>query len=112
LIPEILVYYLMLWGSFSQEGLGEMKVAVCLGMAFALVGCVTAQEQQQLAAAVAQCHSEKTPVEWVQCLSEPEGRIVERERLVMAYENRRTRQPQRPQSAPRVSEGTEVEARQ
>jgi hypothetical protein len=82
---------------------------VCLGMAFALVGCVTAQEQQ-MAAAVAQCQSEKTSPEWMRCLNEPEARIAGRETLLMAYENRRTRQPQRPQPqpTPRVSEGTEA----
>jgi hypothetical protein len=65
-----------------------MKVVVCLGMAFALAGCVTAQERQrQMAVAVAQCHSQKTPVEWVQCLSEPEGRIVERETPLIAYKH-------------------------
>ena len=89
-----------------------MKAVVCLGMAFALVGCMTAQEQQQMALAVAQCHSEKTPPEWMRCLDEPEARIAGREALLMAYEKRRTRQPQRPQTAPRVSEGTEVEANQ
>jgi hypothetical protein len=89
-----------------------MKVVVCLGLALPLVGCVTAQEQQQMAVAVAQCHSEKTPPEWMRCLNEPEARIAGRETLLMAYEYRRTRQPQRPQSAPRVSEGTEVEAGQ
>jgi hypothetical protein len=52
-----------------------MKLVACLGMAFALVGCVTAQEQQT-AAAVTQCHSEKTPVQWMRCLNEPETRIV------------------------------------
>jgi hypothetical protein len=85
-----------------------MKVVVCLGMAFALVGCVTAQKQQQLAVAVAQCHSEKTPPEWMRCLNEPEARIAGQETLLMAYEHRRTRQPQRPQSTPRASEGTEA----
>jgi hypothetical protein len=89
-----------------------MKVVVCLGLAFALVGCVTAQEQQQMAAAVAQCHSEKTPPEWMRCLNEPEARIAGRETLLMAYENRRTRQPQWPQTAPRASEVTEREANQ
>jgi hypothetical protein len=89
-----------------------MRVVVCLGMALALVGCVIAQEQQQMAVAVAQCHSEKTPPEWMRCLNEPEARIAGRETLLMAYEHRRTRQSQRPQTAPRVSEGTEVEANQ
>lgn len=90
-----------------------MKGVVCLGMAFALVGCVTAQEQQQMiAVSVAQCHTEKTPPEWMRCLSEPEGRIAGRETLLMAYEHRRTRQPQRPQTALRVSGGTEAEAEQ
>jgi hypothetical protein len=88
-----------------------MKIVLCLGMAFALVGCVTAQEQQ-MAVAVAQCQSEKTSPEWMRCLNEPEARIAGRETLLMAYEHRRTRQPQRPQTAPRVSEGTEVEAGQ
>jgi hypothetical protein len=50
-----------------------MKVAVCLGMTFAFAGCVTGQEQT---AAVTQCHSEKTPVEWMRCLNEPETRIA------------------------------------
>jgi hypothetical protein len=81
-------------------------------MAFALVGCVAAQEQQQMAVAVAQCHTEKTLVEWTRCLNEPEGRIAGRETLLMAYEHRRTRQPQWPQTAPRVSEATEAEANQ
>jgi len=45
-------------------------------MAFALVGCVTAQEQQQIAAAVGQCQSEKTLPEWMRCLNEPETRIA------------------------------------
>jgi len=87
-----------------------MKVVVCLGMAFALVGCVTAQEQQQIAAAVGQCQSEKTLPEWMRCLNEPETRIAGRETLLMAYEHRRKRQPQQPQPTPRVSEGTEAEA--
>ena len=85
-----------------------MKVGVCLGLAFALVGCMTAQEQQQMAVAVEQCHSEKTPPEWMRCLSAPEARITGRETLLMAYEHRRTRQLQRSQTAPRVSEGTEA----
>ena len=89
-----------------------MKVAVCLGMAFALVGCVTAQEQQQIAAAVGQCQSEKTLPEWMRCLNEPETRIAGRETLLMAYEHRRTRQSQRLQTTPRVSEGTQLEANQ
>jgi hypothetical protein len=69
-----------------------MKAAVCLGMAFALVGCVTAQEQHQQMA-VAQCHGEKTPVEWVRCLNEPETRIVG-ETLLMAYKHAEQRQAQ------------------
>ena len=85
-----------------------MKVVVCLGLAFALAGCMIAQEQQQMAVAVAQCHSEKTPPEWMRCLNEPDGRIPGRETLLMAYEHRRTRQPQRPQTAPRASEGAEA----
>jgi len=89
-----------------------MKGVVCLGVAFALVGCMTTQEQQQMAAAVEQCQSEKTPPEWIRCLNEPEARIAGRETLLMAYENRRTRQPQWRQTAPRVSEGTEREANQ
>jgi hypothetical protein len=93
-----------------KEGLGKMKVVVCLGLALPLVGCMTAQEQQL--AAVGQCQSEKTPPEWMRCLNEPEARIAGRETLLMAYEHRRTRQPQRPQTAPRVSEGTEREANQ
>jgi hypothetical protein len=79
-------------------------------MAFALVGCMAAQEQQQMAAAVAQCHSEKTPPEWMRCLNEPEARITGHEKLLMAYGQRRTRQYQWRQSAPRASEGTEAEA--
>jgi hypothetical protein len=71
-----------------------MKAAVCLGMALALVGCVTAQEQrQQMAVAVAQCHSEKTPGEWMRCLNEPETRIVG-DTALMAYEHQRKRQTQ------------------
>jgi hypothetical protein len=58
-------------------------------MAFALVGCVSAQEQQQIALAVAQCHSERTPGEWMRCLNEPEGRIAGRETLLMAYAAKR-----------------------
>jgi Flp pilus assembly protein TadD len=74
-------------GAFSvKQGPGKMKGVVCLGMAFALVGCVTAQEQQQMAVAVAQCHSEKTPPEWMRCLNEPDTRIAGRETLLMAYE--------------------------
>jgi hypothetical protein len=72
-------------------GLGKVKVVVCLGIAFALAGCMTAQEQQQLAAAVAQCHSEKTPPEWMRCLNEPEARIAGRETLLMAYEQAQPR---------------------
>jgi hypothetical protein len=62
-----------------------MKVVVCLGMAFALEGCVTAQEQ--MAVAVAQCRGEQTPVEWVRCLNEPETRRVG-ELPVLAYSKR------------------------
>jgi hypothetical protein len=68
-----------------KEGLGKMKVVVCLGMAFALGGCVTAQEQ--MAVAVAQCRSEPTPVEWVRCLNEPETRSVGEVRVI-AYSKR------------------------
>jgi hypothetical protein len=85
---------LLLWGNFIQMGLGKMKAAVCLGMAFALVGCVTAQEQhQQMAVAVAQCHGEKTPVDWMRCLNEPETRIVG-ETLLIAYKYSAQRQAQ------------------
>lgn len=62
-----------------------MKVVVCLGMAFALGGCVTAEEQ--MAVAVAQCRSEQTPVEWVRCLNEPGTRSVG-ELPVIAYSKR------------------------
>jgi hypothetical protein len=68
-----------------------MKVVACLGMTFALAGCMTAQEQQA-AIAVTQCHSEKTPVEWMRCLNEPETRIVG-ETPVTAYRNAAQRQP-------------------
>jgi hypothetical protein len=62
-------------------GLVKMNVVVCLGMVFALGGCVTAQEQQQpIEVAVAQCQSERTPVEWMRCLNAPETRIAETER--------------------------------
>ena len=61
-----------------------MKVVLCLGMAFALAGCVTTQEQrQQMATAV--CTSEKTAFEWMRCLDEPETRIVGSEGQLMAY---------------------------
>jgi hypothetical protein len=62
-----------------------MKVVVCLGMAFALGGCVTAQEQ--MAVAVAQCRAEQTPVEWVRCLNEPQMRSLG-ELPVIAYGKR------------------------
>jgi hypothetical protein len=62
-----------------------MKVVVCLGMAFALGGCATAQEQ--MAVAVAQCRGEQTPVEWVRCLNEPETRSLGEVRVI-AYSKR------------------------
>jgi Flp pilus assembly protein TadD len=84
----VLFYSLLLWGNSLKEGLGKMKAAACVGMALALAGCVTAQQQhQQMAVAVAQCHGEKTPVEWMHCLNEPETRIVG-ETLLMAYSKR------------------------
>jgi hypothetical protein len=62
-----------------------MKVVVCLGMAFALGGCVTAQDQ--MAVAVAQCRAEQTAVEWVHCLNEPQTRSLG-ELPVIAYGKR------------------------
>src|SRR5215470_5875335 len=102
------VFYYCRGALSVKEGLGKMKGAVCLGMAFTLMGCMTAQEQQQLAAAVEQCQNEKTPPEWMRCLNEPETRVARRETVLMACEHRRTRQPQRPQTVPRVSEDTEA----
>ena len=85
-VAPALVYPFFAVGQFQlKEGLGKMKAVVCLGMAFTLVGCATAQEQQKTAIAVAQCDSKKTPVEWMRCLNEPEPRIVGRETPLMAY---------------------------
>lgn len=82
----MLRFILFCWEDVSvKEGLGKMKVVVCLGMAFALSGCVTAQEQT--AVAVAQCRGEPTPVEWVRCLNAPETRSVGKV-PVIAYSRR------------------------
>jgi hypothetical protein len=86
------VYSFVAWAVSVKEGLGKMKVVVCLGMAFALVGCVTAQEQPT-AAAVTQCDSEKTPVEWMRCLNGPETRFVGETPLI-AYRHAAQRQAQ------------------